>query len=127
MTNYRDYEDRNGFLKFFVSHDLEFEMVLRGLANLKGSAKWGAQAKELEDKFVTAFDGLICKNKPKRDEGNTLYGEMIRALHDEDIYFKPIGSLEFRRIHDECIRLFKEVSDSLAGLVRDDRRDIVGK
>lgn len=132
-NNYRAFEDKHGFLKFFISTDLEFEIVLKGLDSLKGSSKWGPQAKELEDQFIKALDGLISQKLPQRlnegeepPEPQNLFDEFYNPLmYDEDFYFTPCDILTFRRIHDKCIRLFKDVRDSFDLLIRDDRRDLL--
>jgi hypothetical protein len=125
MANYRRFEDKHGFIKFFADHDIEFEIVIRGLESLKGTEKWGMRAKELEDRFIRAFDGRTCKGVPPCADVLSLYGQFVEALEKDDLYFRKIDEVAFRRIHNECIALFKEVSDAFALLIRDDRRDLL--
>jgi hypothetical protein len=130
MTNYRAFEDHHGFIKFFISTDAEFDAVVSGLERLKGSETWGARAADLEYRFLRAFDGLYSHKLPaKLEEGEVLpepkclMDEFINGLRADDYYFKPCDQMTFRKVHDECIRFFKEIRDFYDVRVKDDRND----
>ncbi len=121
MTTYRAFEDKHGLVKFFGNKDIEFEVVLAGLASLKGSEKWGRQARDLETRFLRSFDGLVSAKIPEPKSDTDSMKSYLDALRCDD-YFKPCDVLTFRKVHDECIRLFLEVSQAFSLLTKDDRR-----
>ncbi len=123
--SYRAYEDRNGLLKHFTDNDLEFEVIVVGLDSLKGSKKWGAKAKELERRFLDAFDGLISHSTPKCSKGvakDSLIVGFLEPFRAGIADFKACDQLAFRKVHDECIRFFKDVRDAYSILMADDKR-----
>ncbi len=133
MSNYRSFEDQHGFLKFFLNRDLEYEIVVRALEGLKGSERWGKDASALHARFLKAFDGLFAHHLPPQvaaeDEANlpppeNLYDEFMLGLRIGDHHFRPCDILSFRRVHDECIRFFKLISNAYNLLTEDDRRDL---
>lgn len=117
--SYRNYEDRHKLIKYFGNKDIEYEVVLSGLASLKGSSKWGVRAKELEHSFIKAFDGL---DVPTIELKKTDTDSLINQYLDRDPYFQECDVLTFRKAHDECIKFFAEVSLAFSLLVKDDHR-----
>jgi hypothetical protein len=126
VSNYRYFEDKHGFIKYFANKDVEFDIVLKGLESLKGSSKWGQRAKDLEKQFVQAFDGIITKLPTDLANTDSLYDFYHDGLIGSE-HFKQCDWHAFKEIHDSCIRLFKEVSVAFDILTKDDRRDIIGK